>query len=76
MGLPISVTEDDLKRIFGQHATPKAVRLVTFKTGKSRGFAYVEFSTEGLGWIEGGEKPNKDVVVEQMDIEVSRSTTD
>nr|CAD7396020.1 unnamed protein product [Timema cristinae] len=45
-GLPISVTEDDLKRIFGQHATPKAVRLVTFKTGKSRGFAYVEFSTE------------------------------
>nr|CAD7265007.1 unnamed protein product [Timema shepardi] len=44
--LPISVTEDDLKRIFGQHATPKAVRLVTFKTGKSRGFAYVEFSTE------------------------------
>nr|CAD7459729.1 unnamed protein product [Timema tahoe] len=45
-GLPLSVTEDDLKRIFGQHATPKAVRLVTFKTGKSRGFAYVEFSTE------------------------------
>jgi RNA recognition motif-containing protein len=46
-GLPYSTTESALKELFEPHGTVESVRVVSDKfTGKSRGFAFVEMSTE------------------------------
>lgn len=45
--LPYSTQESDLKELFGQYGTVESVRLITDRdTGRSKGFAFVEFSTK------------------------------
>ena len=45
-GLPYSITEDDLSRIFGAHGPVKDTVVVMDKeTGRSRGFGFVEFES-------------------------------
>ena len=44
--LPFSATEDQLKELFGQHGPVRSVRLVTFRNGKPKGLAYVEYENE------------------------------
>ena len=45
-GLPFSVTEDDLSRIFGEYGPLKDCVLVMDKeTGRSRGFGFCEFES-------------------------------
>jgi RNA recognition motif-containing protein len=46
-GLPYSTTDAELSGLFEPHGTVESVRVVTDKfTGKSRGFAFVEMSTD------------------------------
>jgi len=46
-GLPYSVTEDKLQEIFSAHGTVESARVITDRfTGRSRGFGFVEMSTE------------------------------
>jgi RNA recognition motif-containing protein len=46
-GLPYSTTETQLRDLFEPHGTVESARVVTDKfTNKSRGFAFVEMSTE------------------------------
>ncbi len=46
-GLPYSVTEDRLKEIFSVHGTVQSARVITDRsTGRSRGFGFVEMSSE------------------------------
>lgn len=45
--LPFSTTEDDLRQLFSQAGALDSVKLVTDRdTGRSRGFAFVEFAGE------------------------------
>ncbi|XP_062873826.1 squamous cell carcinoma antigen recognized by T-cells 3 [Trichomycterus rosablanca] len=45
-GLPFSCTAEKLEELFKDHGTIKAVRLVTNRSGKPKGLAYVEFENE------------------------------
>ncbi|XP_061624356.1 squamous cell carcinoma antigen recognized by T-cells 3 [Phyllopteryx taeniolatus] len=45
-GLPFSCTKEQLEEISKRHGTIKEVRLVTFRSGKPKGLAYVEFADE------------------------------
>ncbi|KAK2837273.1 hypothetical protein Q5P01_014485 [Channa striata] len=45
-GLPFSCTKEQLEEICKSHGTIKDVRLVTYRSGKPKGLAYVEFSNE------------------------------
>lgn len=43
--LPFNVTEDQLKEIFEKYGEIKSLKLITDReTGRSRGFAFVEFA--------------------------------
>ena len=44
--VPKSCTEEKLKTVFGSHGPIKAARIVTFKDGKPKGLAYVEFNSD------------------------------
>ncbi|WP_447976989.1 RNA recognition motif domain-containing protein [Candidatus Nitrospira bockiana] len=46
-GLPYSATEAELSDLFSAHGTVRSARVITDKfTGKSRGFGFVEMSTD------------------------------
>ncbi|MEQ2237301.1 hypothetical protein ILYODFUR_021775, partial [Ilyodon furcidens] len=45
-GLPFSCTKEQLEEICKNHGTIKDVRLVTYRSGKPKGLAYVEFANE------------------------------
>ncbi len=45
--LPYEVSQEDLKGVFKEYGTVKSVRLPTDReTGKTRGFAFVEMSSD------------------------------
>ncbi len=49
-GLPFSTTEDELNSIFSEHGTVSSVKIpLVRETGRSRGFAFVEFDSEEEG---------------------------
>ncbi len=46
-GLPYAVTEDKLQEIFSAHGTVESARVITDRfTGRTRGFGFVEMSSE------------------------------
>jgi RNA recognition motif-containing protein len=46
-GLPYSVTESKLEELFSAHGTVESARVITDKfTGRSRGFGFVEMSSQ------------------------------
>ncbi|KAM4745784.1 squamous cell carcinoma antigen recognized by T-cells 3 [Anableps anableps] len=45
-GLPFSCTKEQLEELCKHHGTIKDVRLVTYRSGKPKGLAYVEFADE------------------------------
>ncbi|XP_053727299.1 squamous cell carcinoma antigen recognized by T-cells 3 [Synchiropus splendidus] len=45
-GLPFSCTKEQLEELSKSHGTVKEVRLVTYRSGKPKGLAYVEFANE------------------------------
>ncbi|KAM3868135.1 squamous cell carcinoma antigen recognized by T-cells 3 [Diretmus argenteus] len=45
-GLPFSCTKEQLEEVSKAHGTVKDVRLVTYRSGKPKGLAYVEFADE------------------------------
>ncbi|KAG8455692.1 hypothetical protein GDO86_001763 [Hymenochirus boettgeri] len=45
-GLPYSSTKEELEEIFKEHGAIKEIRLVTNRSGKPKGLAYVEYENE------------------------------
>jgi len=46
-GLPYSVTDDKLQEVFSPHGTVESARVITDRmTGRSRGFGFVEMSSQ------------------------------
>jgi RNA recognition motif-containing protein len=46
-GIPWATTSDDLKELFSQYGTVSSATVITDKmTGRSRGFAFVEFDND------------------------------
>ncbi len=49
-GIPYSTTEDELQQAFSQHGSVASVKIITDRdTGRSKGFAFVEFENEDEG---------------------------
>ena len=47
--LPFSVTEDDVREMFGQHGNVHSVALINDReTGRPRGFGFVEIDDDAL----------------------------
>ncbi|KAH3887201.1 squamous cell carcinoma antigen recognized by T-cells 3-like [Dreissena polymorpha] len=44
--LPFTCTEDVIRTMFSEHGEVRSVRLVTYRSGASKGLAYVEFADE------------------------------
>src|SRR5450432_3197838 len=63
--LPFDLTEDQLHELFSVHGQVASTRLITdFNTGRSRGFGFVEMSTESEAQVA-IEKMNKSKVEER-----------
>ena len=46
-GLPFSVNDEQLQEVFAAHGTVESARVITDKfTGRSRGFGFVEMSSQ------------------------------
>ncbi|XP_062533562.1 squamous cell carcinoma antigen recognized by T-cells 3-like [Armigeres subalbatus] len=45
-GLPFEATNDDVRKLFEPYGTLKDVRIVYYRSGKSKGLAYVEYESE------------------------------
>ncbi len=46
-GLPYSITEDSLEELFAAHGTVESAKVITDRmTGRSRGFGFVEMSSQ------------------------------
>ena len=68
--LPSSVTEEDLKNVFGRYGQVNSVKIILdFNTGSSKGFGFVEMSqSEGESAIEalnGAELSGNIIVVNE-----------
>ena len=49
-GLPFATTDDDLAQAFAQFGTVVSAKVITDReTGRSRGFGFVEFSSDDEG---------------------------
>ena len=62
-GLPYAVTDERLGEVFAAHGTVESARVVTDRwTGESRGFGFVEMSTEeeAAAAVEGLNETNLD----------------
>ncbi|CAD5113901.1 DgyrCDS3060 [Dimorphilus gyrociliatus] len=44
--IPLDVPENELQNLFEKHGKIKSVRLVTYRNGKSKGIAYIEFEKD------------------------------
>lgn len=45
-GLPLMMSKEEVEKLFKTHGELKEVRLVTYRNGRSKGLAYVEFKDE------------------------------
>lgn len=46
--LPFTVTDDELRELFGQHGTVESVNVITDReTGRPRGFGFIEMDATG-----------------------------
>jgi RNA recognition motif-containing protein len=77
--LPYTVTEDQLRDMFAAFGSPESVRIITDKfTGQSRGFGFVEMSTEeeaqkAIEGVNGREMDGRTLVVNEARPEEKRS---
>ena len=76
-GLAYSVTEDQLREIFSPHGTIESANVITDRDShESRGFGFVEFSTQeeaekAIGAVDGTEHYGR-----QLKVNVSRPRGD
>lgn len=60
-GLPYSVSETQLQELFSRFGTVESTRIITDQmTGRSRGFGFVEMSTQQEAETAAGELNGKD----------------
>ncbi len=77
--LPFSTTEDDLRQAFSAHGNIESVRIITDKfSGRSKGFAFVEMSTEeeaqkAINDLNGKDMGGRNVVVSEAKPEEARA---
>ncbi|KAM5191246.1 squamous cell carcinoma antigen recognized by T-cells 3 [Mantella aurantiaca] len=45
-GIPFSCTKEELEELFKEHGTVREIRLVTNRSGKPKGLAYIEYENE------------------------------
>jgi RNA recognition motif-containing protein len=70
-GLPYATTESQLDDLFAPHGTVESVRVITDKfTGQSRGFGFVEMSTDAeakaaIGALNGTQMDGRTLTVNE-----------
>lgn len=74
--LPYSVTEDMLERAFSAHGRVESVKVITDRdTGRSKGFAFVEMSSDSEASAAISELNGADLDGRQMKISEARPQT-
>lgn len=74
--LPWSMRDEDLREIFGAFGTLVDVHLVTDKfSGRSKGFAFVEYETEEEAQAAITEMSGKDIDGRELVVNVARPKT-
>lgn len=77
-GLPYSVSDGQLEELFSAHGTVESARVITDRmTGRSRGFGFVEMSTEeeaeeAMGKLNGAEHGGRTLTVNEAKPRVNR----
>ncbi|HUG43629.1 MAG TPA: RNA-binding protein [Acidobacteriota bacterium] len=70
-GLPYSVSEGQLEELFSQHGTVESARVITDRmTGRSRGFGFVEMSSQeeaekAIGELNGTQLEGRTLTVNE-----------
>ncbi len=70
-GFPYSVTESQLEELFAAHGTVESVKVITDRmTGRSRGFGFVEMSSqaeaeEAIGKLNGTDLDGRNITVNE-----------
>ncbi len=78
-GLPYAATEQQLSDLFAQHGTVASARVITDKfTGQSRGFGFVEMSTDeeaqkAIGALNGTQMDGRTLTVNEARPQEPRS---
>ncbi|CAE6788960.1 RNA recognition motif domain-containing protein [Nitrospira defluvii] len=78
-GLPYAATESQLNDLFSAHGTVESARVITDKfTGQSRGFGFVEMSTEdeakaAITALNGSDMGGRQLTVNEAKPQESRS---
>jgi cold-inducible RNA-binding protein len=76
-GLPYSMSDNDLRDMFAQHGTVTSAQIVTDRdTRRSKGFGFVEFSTESEGNTAISELNGKEVEGRPLTVNVARPQED
>ncbi len=70
--LPFSVTEEKLKEIFSSEGTVETVKVIKDEIGRSKGFAFVEMSSEDEASTAASSLNGKDVDGRMLKVEVAR----
>jgi RNA recognition motif-containing protein len=71
--LPYSMSEDDLREMFGQYGQVTQVTLITDKmSGRSKGFGFVEFSDEAAATAAAEATNGQDVNGRALMVNVAR----
>ncbi len=74
---PYSTTEDELRNMCSEHGTVESVRIITDRiTGQSRGFGFVDMSTEDEAQAVINALDGKDMGGRALKVNVSRPRED
>ena len=75
--LGFSVTEEELKALFNQHAQVSSAKVITdYNSGKSRGFAFVEMPNDEEAQAAINKLNNTDLNSRQISVQVARPKED
>ena len=71
--LPFSATEDDIRDAFADHGTVQSVSVITDReTGRPRGFAFVEMSTDQEAQTAVDEMDGRDFGGRSLRVNIAR----
>lgn len=78
-GLPLSMTENDVKAVFEPHGRVKDIRLVTYRNGHSKGLCYLDYhdaetAAKAMEALNGTELEDKIIAVQISNPSAKKST--
>lgn len=70
--LPFSISEERLRELFSQFGSVASVKIITDETGRSKGFAFVEFASDDEAASAADNLNGTDLEGRNIKVEVAR----